>query len=127
MRRGGAVLALLLLAASARAQEDWTVLLPEAARELRGCLLAERDGAMVLDLKRDGSTYEALVRRADGSFTRCRIAPGDAAPRARLPLEGEAPPPGPRAFALERGCADARRIDAPDGQPLGWLSYPDCR
>ncbi|HEY4249648.1 MAG TPA: hypothetical protein VGM87_00525 [Roseomonas sp.] len=125
----GAVLILCLSAAMApaRAQDDWTALLPEAARALRGCLLAEPDGAMVLDLRRDGPLYEALVRRADGSFTRCRIAPGDAAPRARLPVEGAASAPGPRAFSLERGCADARRVDAPDGMPLGWLSYPDCR
>jgi hypothetical protein len=124
--RGVAAL-LLLLAAPAAAQEDWTAMLPEAARELRACLLAERDGAMVLDLRRDGGLYDVLVRRADGSTTHCRIAPGDAAPRTRTPPEGSVPPPGPRAFSLERGCADARRIDGPDGAPLGWLSYPDCR
>lgn len=116
----------LLLATPVAAQEFWTRELPGIAPSLRACLGTDAKAAVVAAVPLEGGRLLARIRGADGERVDC-TALGDRV-TGRRPV-GIAPPmvgEDERRFTLERGCVDARRVDAADGTVLGWIGYPGC-
>lgn len=96
---------------------------------MRACLQGRPDAMAVMAwpmnhglallrlLLADGTRQDCVADLGRGEVVRREpVAPGD-----RLPGEGV------QAFMLERGCVDARRVEAPSGAVVGWLGYAACR
>lgn len=113
----------------------WTAALPALAPALRACLGRAGPGAFATTAESGPGGEVAVTLWRDGAATLCRAGPAGGPVLDWRPLAGLPPPdPAAPAFFLERRCADARRIDAPQaslpgsgsGRVLGWLAYPAC-
>jgi hypothetical protein len=130
LRRALPLLALLALA-PARAAADWEGMLPEIAPALVACLRGfAPDGMVVAAAPFTDGRILARIARGDGSALDCTALPRPPEQpelvRHRVTAEMLRASRGLRAFMLERRCADAWRVDTPDGRVLGWLAYPQC-
>jgi hypothetical protein len=107
------------------AELSWEERLGLLAPALRACLDGDL-GAFVDDVG-PAANGRLAVRVRRGRVTERCLVGAQARVAMRLVL-ADAPPPEPSATAyfLERRCADARRVAAPDGTVLGWLAYPAC-
>ncbi len=107
------------------AELGWEERLGLLAPALRACLDGDL-GAFVDDVG-PAANGRLAVRVRRGRVTERCLVGAQARVAMRLVL-ADAPPPEPSATAyfLERRCADARRVAAPDGTVLGWLAYPAC-
>ncbi|WP_165838720.1 hypothetical protein [Roseicella frigidaeris] len=116
-------MAVLLGLSPPAAADTWTTRLPALLPALQACLAGLPD-AFAAESEAEGRVRVRL--RQDGGTEDCVAIAGRVASRAPL---ADAPPPDAAApaFFLERRCADARRVEAPDGRILGWLAYPACR
>ena len=120
-----ALLALALLAGAAAAEPGWEAAAVLAAPALRACLAGDK--AAFVDDVGPAPNRRLAIRVRRGTRTERCVAGEGGVVAMRLPWP-EAPPPAPAAIAyfLERRCAEARRVAAPDGTILGWLAAPGC-
>ena len=122
------MLAALLLATPAVAQDGWERLVPDFAPLMAACL-EDRPGAMVIHAHLPpGARLEALTLLPDGRQESCvaDLIAGRVIVRDVLRPEHHGAGPHLRAFMLDRRCVDARRVDGADGREIGWLAYPGC-
>lgn len=91
----------------------------------RDCLAGDVRAFATIDAIERGMV-RMVIHRDDGRVELCEFRPGAIARRAadpaRHPVSASAP-----SFFLERGCADAQRVEADDGRLIAWLAYPACR
>jgi hypothetical protein len=122
-----AALALLPLWPAAAATEEELAAWRWSAPLLAACLGGDRTAFAYGIDARHRTELRMILQRADGGRDLCAIDRWQRRP-PRIEPAPDAPPPeaAAPAFFLERRCVDARRIDAEDGQVLGWLAYPGC-
>jgi len=100
-------------------------MLPALAPALQACLAGDPaafatgaeplPGDLVAVRLQRGAAVEDCLAHASGGVVRRQARPDLPAADAMA-----------AAFFLDRRCVDARRVDGPDGQVLGWLAYPGC-
>jgi hypothetical protein len=115
----------LLSGAVGAAAQEWTGSLPALAPALRACLTGDPPGFVTAAEPLPGDLVAARVQRGSMVEDCLARASGEVLRRQARPDLPAAAPSAP-AFFLERRCADARRVEGPDGAVLGWLAYPGC-
>lgn len=92
---------------------------------LRACLDGDL-GAFVDDVGPAPNGRLAVRVRRGRVTERCLVGEHGRVAMRLTQADAPVPEPAATAYFLERRCADARRIAAPDGTVLGWLAYPAC-
>jgi hypothetical protein len=128
LRAAGALLLALLAQPAAAQGPPWPERAAELAPALRACLAGNAQAKVVWAWFMDRGLAQARVLLPGGAREDCTADLGTGQVVRREPVTGGTllPGEGERAFMLDRGCADARRVDDTQGRVLGWLAYPAC-